>query len=122
MLQAAALSAVKNQLLDGLSAVVAKQGDIMTAIAKEKSELKPYLDEWEKLQPEIRSQYRQGKAGNILSALENVAQSIQAKHQEMFGSDEPSLAGSNGSSGENKIALDPAPDLSQTINIYRSFQ
>ena len=102
-LQAAALKSVKSQVVDGLTEVLGKQNEVMTAITNEKSSLKPYLDQWELLDAKVREKLRSGKAGEILLALETVAHSIQAKHQEMFGGE------------ENK-----SENLSQTINIYRA--
>jgi len=102
-LQAAALKSVKSQVVDGLTEVLGKQNEVITAITNEKSSLKPYLDQWESLDAKVREKLRSGKAGEILLALETVAHSIQSKHQEMFGGE------------ENK-----SENLSQTINIYRA--
>lgn len=129
-LQAAALEGVKKQLLEGLSGLMTRQQEIMAAISKEKEGLRPYLDRWEALPPDERQQLRNGKAGEILGALEAVAKSIQSKHQEMFGGEDAgaSAGGSDGSGGSGgksgqgaKEAAKPA-DLSQTINIYRALQ
>ena len=111
------------------AAMLARQQEIMGAIAKEKGELKPYLDQWEALQPEVRAKLRAGRPGEILEALETVAQGIQARHQEMFGADDPASAtgaAPTGASGK-QAGGDPAktekqPDLSQMINIYRALQ
>jgi transposase len=120
-LQAAALQGVKNQVLEGLAGLMTRQADVMAAIAREKSELRPFLDQWEGLKPEVRQELRNGKAGDILTALETVAKSIQAKHQEMFGEDlgaaTPGQGGAEGGGAEAK-----PQDLSQTINIYRALQ
>ncbi|MEO7424907.1 MAG: hypothetical protein ABI036_06960 [Fibrobacteria bacterium] len=131
-LQVKALEGMKSNGLEGLAAMLARQQDVMSAIALEKSGLRPYLDQWEGLQSEMRAQLRAGRPGEILQALETVAQGIQARHAEMFGADEmsglgnrsaPSAAG-GAKPADGGIAKDPpsAPDLSQMINIYRAMQ
>lgn len=102
-LQSSALASVKNQAMESLTQLLSRQALIMDAITQEKMALKPYLDQWESLDSQVREKFRSGKAGEILVDLEKVANSIQAKHQEMFGAEE--------SKSEN---------LSQTINIYRA--
>ncbi|MDB6036127.1 MAG: hypothetical protein JWM16_6465 [Verrucomicrobiales bacterium] len=123
-LQVTALAGVKSQGLEGLAAMLARQQEIMGAIAKEKGELKPYLDQWEALQPEVRAKLRAGRPGEILEALETVAQGIQARHQEMFGADDPATAaGASGKqAGGDPAKTEKQPDLSQMINIYRALQ
>jgi len=81
----AALESVKSQGLEGLEALLTRQGEIMAAIAREKGELKPYLDQWEGLPAPERARLRAGRPGEILDALEGVAKGIQARHQAMFG-------------------------------------
>jgi hypothetical protein len=129
-LQVKALEGMKSNGLEGLAAMLARQQDVMAAIALEKSGLRPYLDQWESLQTEMRAQLRAGRPGEILQALETVAQGIQARHAEMFGADEmsgnrsaPSAAG-GAKPADGEMAKDPptAPDLSQMINIYRAMQ
>lgn len=114
-LQMAALEGVKAQGLEGLASMLARQQEIMSAIAREKGELKPFLDQWEKLQPADRSRLRAGRPGEILDALEAVARGIQSRHQAMFGDD-----------GSGKPAAgaqeEPPRDLSQMINLYRGLQ
>lgn len=118
VLQVKALDGMKGRGVEGLAAMLASQQEVLVAIAREKAELKPLLDSWETLDPARRGQLREGRAGEILDALEAVAKSIQARHQEMFG-DDPK---------ETNPAAAPAPaaasgqDLSQTINLYRSLQ
>lgn len=118
-LQAKALDGMKGQGVEGLTALLASQQEVLQSIAREKAELKPYLDQWERLEAGDRAKLRQGRAGEILDALEAVAQGIQAKHQAMFGDD--GSAGPAGASGQAK-AEEPAPDLSQTIKFYRGLQ
>lgn len=120
---------MKSQGLEGLSAMLVRQHEVMAAIAKEKSGLRPYLDQWEGLKPETRAQFRAGRAGEILSALEVVAQGIQARHAEMFGADEAAAASAPAASQPGQPSGDAAgkaaaetPDLSQMINIYRAMQ
>lgn len=124
-LQVKALDGMKSQGMEGLAALLASQQDVLLAIAREKAELKPHLDRWELLQPELRSQLRKGKAGEILDALEAVAQGIQARHQDWFGAepgDTPTPKAGSADQTAGKDAGEAAPDLSQTINIYRSLQ
>lgn len=124
-LQVKALDGMKNQGMEGLAALLASQQDVLLAIAREKAELKPHLDQWELLLPDIRSRLRKGKAGEILDALETVAQGIQARHQDWFGAEPGDAPAPNpGAAGQStgKEAGEAAPDLSQTINIYRSLQ
>ncbi|MDB5102527.1 MAG: hypothetical protein JWP91_216 [Fibrobacteres bacterium] len=107
--------------------MLTRQQEILTAIAREKSALRPYLDQWEALKPEERTALRAGRPGEILESLESVAQTIQARHQEMFGADDPANPGPPGAQGApagSPQAKDAAkePDLSQMINIYRGLQ
>jgi hypothetical protein len=114
-LQLAALEGVKAQGLEGLTSMLARQQEIMAAIAREKGELKPFLDQWEKLPPGERARLRAGSPGGILDALEAVARGIQSRHQAMFGDD--------GSGGAGKPKQEEPPrDLSQMINLYRGLQ
>jgi hypothetical protein len=112
-LQVAALEGVKTQGLEGLTAMLARQSEIMDAIAREKDEIKPYLDRWEGLPAPERARLRAGRPGEILDALEAVAKGIQARHQAMFGDD--------GSAAQPKQE-EPPRDLSQMINLYRGLQ
>ena len=113
-LQVSALQGVKSQGLEGLASMLARQQEIMAAIAREKGELRPYLDQWEGLAADERARLRAGRPGEILDSLEQVAKGIQSRHQAMFGGDD--TAG-------GKSAQDEAPrDLSQTINLYRGLQ
>jgi hypothetical protein len=135
-MQVKALEGMKSQGLEGLTAMLTRQQEVMTAIAQEKSGLRPYLDQWEGLQAETRARLRAGRPGEILQALENVAQGIQARHAEMFGADEIAGTGTRsagpsagvkpdgGKSGDGDASKDQAqaPDLSQMINIYRALQ
>ena len=122
-LQATALKAVKNQVLEGLAGLMTRQGEILSAIAREKAELRPFLDQWEALRPEARERLRGGRAGEILLALENVAHAIQARHQDMFGADDGGIADpGKAQPGEAGQAAAQPADLSQTINIYRALQ
>ena len=131
-LQSAALQGMKSQGLDGLAAMLAKQQEILAAIGREKGGLRPFLDQWEGLPAAERARLRAGRPGEILDALETVAQAIQARHQEMFGADDsapgsassagnpsPGKAASGGSAGQ---APPQEPDLSQRINTYRGLQ
>ncbi|MBW8890414.1 MAG: hypothetical protein JF616_21900 [Fibrobacteres bacterium] len=113
-LQMAALESVKSQGLEGLEALLARQGEIMAAIAREKGELKPYLDQWEGLPAPERARLRAGRPGEILDSLEGVAKGIQARHQAMFGDD--------GSAPAAEVKAEPPRDLSQMINLYRGLQ
>jgi len=110
----AALESVKSKGLEGLEALLARQGEIMAAIAREKGELKPYLDQWEGLPAPERARLRAGRPGEILDALEGVAKGIQARHQAMFGDD--------GSAPSSAAKEEPPRDLSQMINLYRGLQ
>lgn len=129
-LQVSALDGVKAQGLKGLTDMLTRQGEIMAAISAEKGGLRPYLDQWEKLDPEDRSRLRTGRPGEILAALETVANGIQARHQEMFGADEAAAAGpetavpgDTGKSGKPAgVDAEGGTDLSQVINLYRSMQ
>lgn len=113
-LQVSALEGVKSQGLEGLAAMLARQQEIMAAIAREKGELRPYLDQWEGLATDERARLRAGRPGEILDSLEQVANGIQSRHQAMFGADDTTAG---------KAAQDDAPrDLSQTINLYRGLQ
>jgi hypothetical protein len=103
---------VKSQGLEGLAAMLARQNEIMAAIAREKGELKPYLDQWEGLPAPERARLRAGRPGEILDALEGVAKGIQARHQAMFGDDGSAPAAQE----------EPPRDLSQMINLYRGLQ
>jgi hypothetical protein len=122
------LQGVKSRGLEGLTEMLARQREIMDAIAREKGDLRPYLDQWERLDSETRGRLRQGRPGEILDALEVVAKGIQARHQEMFGGDDPASGETGGDraagNGEAGSAGESAgrPDLSQVINIYRSMQ
>ena len=111
-LQLSALEGVKSQGLEGLAAMLTRQQEIMAAIAREKGELRPYLDQWEALPANERALLRAGRPGEILDSLEAVAKGIQARHQAMFGGDD--------ASGKGKE--EPPRDLSQTINLYRGLQ
>ncbi len=117
--------------------MLVRQQEVMAGIAKEKDQLRPYLDQWEGLRADTRAQLRAGRAGEIMAALETVAEGIQARHAEMFGADESAVArgGSGGQAGApngpagakppggDGAKPDPqAPDLSQMINIYRAMQ
>ena len=112
-LQMSALEGVKSQGLEGLAAMLARQQEIMAAIAREKGELKPYLDQWEGLPAAERARLRAGRPGEILDALEAVAHGIQARHQAMFGDDGASA---------KPAKEEPPQDLSQMINLYRGLQ
>lgn len=118
-IQKQALACMQNQGMEGLAALMSRQGEVLQAIGREKAGLRPYLDRWEQLPADERGAHRQGEAGSILAALEAVAQGIQARHQEMFGED-PGGAGKPDQPGQG-AAADTAPpqDLSQTINLYR---
>lgn len=104
---------MKSQGLEGLAAMLARQQEIMAAIAREKGELKPYLDQWEGLPPAERARLRAGRPGEILDSLEAVAKGIQARHQAMFGDDGTSA---------KPAKEEPPQDLSQMINLYRGLQ
>lgn len=128
-IQVKALDGMKSQGLEGLAAMMASQQEVLAAIAREKAELKPYLDRWEGLRPEQRTRLRQGKAGEILDALEGVAKGIAARHQDWFGEDpggapaaRPGAPGAAAGQAGAEGAAAQAPDLSQTINIYRALQ
>jgi hypothetical protein len=135
-LQTAALEGVKKQGLEGLAAMLSRQQEILASIAREKGELRPFLDQWEGLPAAERSRLRAGRPGEILESLESVAQTIQARHQDMFGGDaapgippasgaDPSAPGSGpqgGPGGGNPPAAGNEADLSQRINIYRGLQ
>jgi hypothetical protein len=114
-LQMTALDGVKAQGLEGLASLLARQQGIMAAIAREKAELKPFLDQWEKLEAGERAALRAGRPGEILDALEAVARGIQARHQAMFGDDGSGPAAA-------KAQEEPPRDLSQMINLYRGLQ
>jgi hypothetical protein len=116
-LQKQALDGMKNQGVEGLAAMLASQQEVLLSIAREKAQLKPYLDAWEKLEPGRRSALRQGKAGEILDALEEVAKGIQARHADWFGEEPDEKSGGGGDGGKSE-----GQDLSQTINFYRSQQ
>lgn len=111
----AALDGVKAQGLEGLASLLARQQEIMAAIAREKGELKPFLDQWEKLEAGARAALRAGRPGEILDALEAVARGIQSRHQAMFGDDGSGPAAA-------KAQEEPPRDLSQMINLYRGLQ
>ena len=121
-LQVSALHAVKNQILEGLPELITRQSDIMSSIAREKTELRPFLDQWEGLKPEVRQELRNGRAGEIQKELEKVAHAIQARHQEMFGADDVGSAESGQIQGEKQgpDSASPPPNLSETINSYRA--
>jgi len=131
-LQTAALEGVKSQGLEGLTAMLSRQGEILTAIAREKGELRPYLDQWEGLPADVRAKLRSGRPGEILESLESVAKTIQARHQEMFGADEAAgnpagPAGSQspqgqGTQGGEDGTASKEQDLSQRIHLYRGLQ
>jgi uncharacterized protein (DUF885 family) len=116
-----ALDGVKNQGLEGLAAMLARQQEIMVSIAMEKGELRPFLDQWEGLEQGERARLRAGRPGEILESLETVAKAIQARHQEMFGADETDPKGA-GAGGKSSKEAEKQPDLSQMINIYRALQ
>jgi hypothetical protein len=131
-LQSAALQGMKNQGIDGLAAMLAKQQEILAAIGREKGGLRPFLDQWEGLPAAERARLRAGRPGEILDALEAVARAIQARHQEMFGADDAAMgsapaagasaSGPAASGGSSQEAPAQEPDLSQRINIYRGLQ
>lgn len=132
-LQTAALQGMKNQGIDGLAALLARQQEVLAAIAAEKAGLRPFLDQWEGLPAAERARLRAGRPGDILDSLETVARAIQARHQEMFGADDaaaftdpayPAAPGpqASASGGSGKDAPAQEPDLSQRINIYRGLQ
>jgi hypothetical protein len=134
-LQMSALEGLKNQGIEGLSAMLSRQQEILAAISSQKAELRPYLDQWEGLKPDDRAKLRAGRPGEILDALEAVAKGIQARHQEMFGADEAMGAAQGGTAGQGNPGVtgqqgsaDAAakggvqPDLSQMIHLYRSMQ
>jgi len=111
---------MQSQGLEGLEALMARQGEVLQSIGREKAALRPYLDQWERLPAEERGAHRRGEAGRILEALEAVAQGIQARHQEMFGED-PGAARPGQGKPDADAGAEGAPprDLSQTINLYR---
>lgn len=131
-LQTAALEGMKSQGIEGLTAMLAKQQEILAAISMEKSGLRPFLDQWESLSATERARLRAGRPGEILDALEAVANTIQARHQAMFGADDAALgsapsagtgpSGATPSAGSGKDSQAPETDLSQRINIYRGLQ
>lgn len=131
-MQTAALEGVKKQGLEGLAAMLTRQQEILASIAREKGELRPFLDQWEGLPADDRSKLRAGRPGEILESLESVAQTIQARHQEMFGGDAaPGASGAgtpagsipqSGAGAGNPPAAGNEADLSQRINIYRGLQ
>jgi hypothetical protein len=132
-LQTAALEGVKKQGLEGLAAMLSRQQEILASIAREKEELRPFLDQWEALPAAERSKLRAGRPGEILESLESVAQTIQARHQDMFGGDPAaglpaasgpgtSAPGSTPQGGAGAQAGGSEADLSQRINIYRGLQ
>lgn len=117
-IQKQALACMQNQGMEGLADLMDRQAEVLQAIGREKAELRPYLDEWERLPAEERGAHRQGQAGSILDALEAVAQGIQARHQEMFGEDPGGGKPAQGAQGAEAVPA-PPQDLSQTINLYR---
>lgn len=131
-LQTAALEGMKSQGIEGLTAMLAKQQEILAAIGMEKGGLRPFLDQWESLPATERARLRAGRPGEILDALEAVAKTIQARHQAMFGADDAALgaapsagtgpSGAAPSAGSGKDSPAPETDLSQRINIYRGLQ
>jgi hypothetical protein len=134
-LQTAALEGMKSQGIEGLTAMLAKQQEILAAIGREKGGLRPFLDQWEGLPAAERARLRAGRPGEILDALEAVANAIQARHQAMFGADDAAMgsarSAATGASGESGAIPSagsggqqpaPEPDLSQRINIYRGLQ
>ncbi len=128
-LQEEALTAVKNNVLEGLSNLMTRQSVVLKSIGDEKADLKPYLDQWESLSKESRQNLRHGPAGEILDLLEKVAHGIGAKHQAMFGGEGISqnggpLDGNNGNSGNKNAEAESEASqigLNQTINLYRAF-
>jgi hypothetical protein len=129
-LQVQALEGMKTQGAEGLAALLAGQQEVLLAIAREKAELKPFLDAWEKLDPARRGELRKGEAGDILDALEAVAKGIQARHADWFGDDPGTGAQggtaqggqAGGAARDGRAGGDGGQDLSQTINFYRSLQ
>jgi hypothetical protein len=119
------LKGVQSQGLEGLAAMLSRQQEILASIAREKGDLKPFLDQWEALPAGERARLRAGKPGEILEALETVAQTIQSRHQQMFGAEDASLGaappagGAQAQAGTDKPA---EPDLSQRIHLYRGLQ
>jgi hypothetical protein len=116
-LQKAALEGMKNQGVEGLADLLQKQQQVYVDIAGQMAEIKPLLNQWESLPAPEREKLRQGKAGEILAALEDVAQAIQKRHKEMFGGDAEAPA----ADGAEKPAEGPV-DISQRINLYRGLQ
>jgi hypothetical protein len=121
-MQAQALEGMKTQGMEGLAALMAGQQEVLLAIAREKAELKPHLDRWEMLRPDERARLREGKAGEILDALEAVAQSIAARHKDWFGDDGSLAQEPSKDAGAGKKDEQPPQDLSQTINMYRGLK
>lgn len=121
-MQSQALEGMKSQGMEGLAALMAGQQDVLQSIAREKAELKPHLDRWESLDPEERARLRQGKAGEILDALETVARNIAARHKDWFGDDGSAAPESSKEGGAVKKDNQPPQDLSQTINMYRGLK
>ena len=124
-LQTAALKGAQGQGLEGLTAMLSRQQEILASIAREKGGLKPYLDQWEALPAEERARLRAGRPGEILEALETVAQTIQSRHQQMFGAEDASMGSAGqtqpGAAG-NASGAAAEPDLSQRIHLYRGLQ
>jgi hypothetical protein len=122
-LQVKALEGMKNQGVEGLADLLQRQQAVYVDIAGQMAEIKPLLNEWEALQPAERERLRQGKPGEILAALEDVAQAIQKRHREMFGGEAPAAAAAEGGAQAADPAKSEGPvDISQRINLYRGLQ
>jgi len=90
--------------------------------ADRKAELKSYLDRWQALEPSERERLRQGKAGEILAAMDAVANAIQGRHQDWFGAELPAAGAAPAKDAGSADKGGEAGDLSQMINIYRGLQ
>ena len=121
-LQVSALEAMKSRGVEGLTELLARQQAVLSEIADRKAELKSYLDRWQALEPSERERLRQGKAGEILAAMDAVANAIQGRHQDWFGAELPAAGAAPAKDAGSADKGGEAGDLSQMINIYRGLQ
>lgn len=83
-LQADALRCLNEGAFSGLMDLVQKQESIQGHIAKTREELSPLLKRFETFSGEEKESIRQAGVGNLLTAIESVAASIQGRHQGAF--------------------------------------
>ncbi|MFC1586398.1 hypothetical protein ACFL5V_12695 [Fibrobacterota bacterium] len=89
-----------------------KEEVLSERLRSEKMDLGPFLEQWNKMSKELKSELLQGDLGKVLASIESIAEEINNSHQSMFGCD-PDLQGAPESPPKQHSTI------SDIINLYR---